>query len=373
MPKNLKLTIIKEPNDTNNTNFRKEFPYLGNIYLELLENHKKIKKECIFSGALNKEPILKLEDYKKVRTQQLRNDNNQNDTQQNNKLFHVDENVQYKTNTTKEYETENVVLDKYDKNINEKSEDLEETDYEEDDEFVDNDFEDSQEEEIHIMNKEVVKPGADEVNDRLNEMLKRSNNDESNVSGELDSTVRHENLKKIEAPKVEDINELKREILFKFKLLKKSYPSARIPSFTMEDSYKKMEGVYNDTVHMLTIDSNVETYKSYLLGGFMLTEFLFGKFLKFDMTGFAQQQILQMNQYNKLLIELGEKTYVPKNNWPVEARIFLLIAMNAGMFIVSRMIMKNTGSDLLNMMNSMNIANSDAQKTTMRSPDIDDL
>ena len=134
-----------------------------------------------------------------------------------------------------------------------------------------------------------------------------------------------------------------------------------------------MEGVYNDTVHMLTIDSNVETYKSYLLGGFMLTEFLFGKFLKFDMTGFAQQQILQMNQYNKLLIELGEKTYVPKNNWPVEARIFLLIAMNAGMFIVSRMIMKNTGSDLLNMMNSMNITNSDAQKTTMRSPDIDDL
>ena len=181
MPKNLKLTIIKEPNDANNTNFRKEFPYLGNIYLELLENHKKIKKECIFSGALNKEPILKLEDYKKVRTQQLRNDSQtHNDTQQNNKLFHVDENTQYKTDTTKEYETENVVLDKYDEENDEKLEYSEENNYEADEVEVDDldDFDDSQEEQIHIMNKEDMKSGTDEVDDRLNEMLKQSNNDE---------------------------------------------------------------------------------------------------------------------------------------------------------------------------------------------------
>ena len=93
-----------------------------------------------------------------------------------------------------------------------------------------------------------------------------------------------------------------------------------------------MEGVYNDTVHMLTIDSNVETYKSYLLGGFMLTEFLFGKFLKFDMTGFAQQQILQMNQYNKLLIELGKNMFLKITG--LLKLVYFLIAMNAGMFIV---------------------------------------
>ena len=84
-----------------------------------------------------------------------------------------------------------------------------------------------------------------------------------------------------------------------------------------------MEAVYNDTVQMLTIDSNVETYKSYLLGGFMLTEFVFGRFLNFDMSGFAQQLNLQMNQYNKLLIELGEKTYVPKKQLACRGTYFL--------------------------------------------------
>ena len=45
--------------------------------------------------------------------------------------------------------------------------------------------------------------------------------------------------------------------------------------------------------------------------------------------------------------------------------------MNAAMFIVSRMIMNNTGSDLMNMMNSLNL-NTKAKKqpAQMKDPDI---
>jgi hypothetical protein len=93
------------------------------------------------------------------------------------------------------------------------------------------------------------------------------------------------------------------------------------------------------------------------------------------MEGFTQQQILNMNSYEKLLIELGEKSYVPSGSkWPVEVRLFFVVIMNAAFFIVSKMIMKKTGSNIMNMLNNMN---SKVQQTTsvkkprMKGPNID--
>ena len=81
-----------------------------------------------------------------------------------------------------------------------------------------------------------------------------------------------------------------------------------------------------------------------------------------------------MNSYEKLLIELGEKSYVPTGSkWPVELRLLFLIIMNAAFFIVSKMIMKKTGANLMNMINGMNTSSSNAsapRKRKMRGPNI---
>ena len=138
-----------------------------------------------------------------------------------------------------------------------------------------------------------------------------------------------------------------------------------------------MQKAYDDTVRRLSLDSTVESYKTYLVYGFMGCEFVFGNFLGFDMQGFTQQQIVSMNSYEKLLIELGEKSYVPTGSkWPVELRLFMMIIMNAAFFVVSKMIMKKTGSNLMGMINNMQTSSQtstahSAQKRKMRGPNID--
>ena len=85
-----------------------------------------------------------------------------------------------------------------------------------------------------------------------------------------------------------------------------------------------------------------------------------------------------MNSYEKLLIELGEKSYVPTGSkWPVELRLLFMIIMNAAFFVISKMIMKKTGANLMGMINNMQTSTQPTpqpntqRKRKMRGPNID--
>jgi hypothetical protein len=174
----------------------------------------------------------------------------------------------------------------------------------------------------------------------------------------------------------------KRELLFKFDLLRKSYPVSSIPEYTIHTDLSTMQKSYADCVRRLSLDSSVESYKTYLVYGFMGCEFMFGHFLGFDMQGFTQQQIISMHSYDKMLIELGEKSYVPSGSkFPVELRLLVMIIMNAAFFIISKMLMKKTGSNIMGMINGMfntgggggatNTNSTPAPKRKMRGPSVD--
>jgi hypothetical protein len=162
----------------------------------------------------------------------------------------------------------------------------------------------------------------------------------------------------------------KRELLFKFKTLKRHYSDANIPEFTEYSDLQTMEREYDSIVRQLRIDSNVENYKKYLIVGFGLVEFVLSKFLKFaDIEGFTQQQLLGMNQYEKLLLEIGEKHQVePSKQWSPELRLVGIIAMNAVIFVGTKMLFKGaSGGDIWKMISTPPSTNKQTPSSTNNS------
>ncbi len=190
------------------------------------------------------------------------------------------------------------------------------------------------------------------------------------------SNFRGVNVSNINVTQVDEVeSNKKKELLFRFDILRRSYKGAIIPEYSEHTDITTMQRSYDDTVRRLSLDATVDSYKKYLIYGFGITEFILGTWFKFDMNGFTQQQILTMNSYEKLLIELGEKSYLTQqSNWSIEVRLLATIVFNAVIFIGSKMIFSKTGTNFMNMINSQAesaAANKQQPKKKMRGPDID--
>jgi len=151
----------------------------------------------------------------------------------------------------------------------------------------------------------------------------------------------HQPIKNFAYTNTDDEMKRKRELLFRFDILKRSYKEAHIPEFTEYTDIQTMERIYEDTVRKVGLESKVEGYKKFLTMGFFGVEFVFTKFMGLDMSGFAKQQMSSMNSYERLLIELGEKAMIEKSKsqWPVELRLLFTIVMNAVIFLLMKSVM----------------------------------
>lgn len=376
MTRNNKIKVIKIPKSPHSIAPlpRQSFPRMPQLYLELLENKEKIKQSLVNVDFVPNKNIT-LPNFSN------RNDNFENfeNNQQNNipkspapSRSSRSSRLSYSSGSDlsdSESETDEN-LDKLQGKLSKINIDTESSDNE------------SNEDKLSRRLKDLLVEDSDNNNnDYVNNMKSPPTLNELENRGTV-KRDRHLPDMSRENYENEDEEDLKREMLFKFDLLKKSYGNnEHIPEFTIHSDYRTMEHSYENTLRKLSIDSTVDNYKTYLIGGFMLVEFVLGKFLKFDMEGFTQQQIVNMKSYERLLIELGEKSYTPEgSDWPVEIRLVFLIIINAAFFVVSKILMKNTGTNILNMINSMNVSNNSSEsvpvsKKKMKGPDIsfDDL
>jgi hypothetical protein len=141
----------------------------------------------------------------------------------------------------------------------------------------------------------------------------------------------------------------KRELLFRFEILRKSYKEAHIPEYSEFTDLRTLERTYEETVRRVALDGKVDGYKKFLTMGFFGIELLFSNVFKLDMSGFAKQQMVSMNSYERILIELGEKSLLEKtkSQWPAEVRLLFTIVINAVMFILMKSVMSGGLSNLM--------------------------
>jgi hypothetical protein len=157
----------------------------------------------------------------------------------------------------------------------------------------------------------------------------------------------------------------KRDILFKFKILKRQYPDANIPEVSEFSDLKTLERELDAAIRQLSVDACVANYKKYLTIGFFILEWVLGSVFHIEeIKGFAQQQMLGMNQYEALLWQLGEKNYKMNIKWSPELKLIGLIILNGVIFVGSKMLFKAMGSNIMNAINNAGIGGNQTQQSS---------
>lgn len=143
----------------------------------------------------------------------------------------------------------------------------------------------------------------------------------------------------------------KQNLLFKFKILKRTYKEATIPEFSEHTPLNTLQREYDSIVRQLALDATVENYKKYLTIGFFVMEFVVANMFHLEeIRGFATQQMVGMNQYEKTLYLIGEQSALSGNKpWPPVVQLIIAIMINGAIYVGSKMFFRSTGTNIMNM------------------------
>ena len=166
----------------------------------------------------------------------------------------------------------------------------------------------------------------------------------------VDETVKVE-PPKMTAAKQAEIAIKKQELLVKFDILRKN-SERNIPVYNMNHNYNVMKHHYKLLVKQLHVDNKIVFYKQCLLGASGYIEVFMGEaFLGLDMKGYTEFQANSMSTYDKLLLKIGEKSYMPGvvSSMSVEMQLLMTVAIQTAIFVGSKILTNKTGLNIVNL------------------------
>ena len=83
-------------------------------------------------------------------------------------------------------------------------------------------------------------------------------------------------------------------------VLRKKYQNVEIPDFNEFSELSSMERTYDQIIRRVSLDSSVESYKQYLIGGFMVSEWIATHWLHIDMLSHLIQLAIFPEQETQL-------------------------------------------------------------------------
>lgn len=132
----------------------------------------------------------------------------------------------------------------------------------------------------------------------------------------------------------------------RFSLLRTSFPQWGVQIPEESSSLDHWHDVYEGYVKQIVISMNKNTWKVYLVIFFFATQACCSKFFNIKMDGYALKQCVILNQYDQLLVQLGEKYYLQgPSNWPVELSILSTACLHTAMFLAIKFIASYAGGE----------------------------
>jgi Family of unknown function (DUF5767) len=334
------ITIIKCPRNDRPEDKPISFPPLQNLHLHLMENRKKLKKGLPVA-QIKKQPVkpeaLHVGPYSddmmagKARVNIKSNKSVQKEKVSKKKEVEPKDEKKKKKKEKKEKK-------KTKEEVEEEDDELEnELGGDEDEGEIEGKVKHDTEEEDEEMAKELG--GEDEEGED-------EDGDDDNKGDEPPNPDEEEDPYAHLSPEEREAQE-KEEFIWRFKIMKKKYRNRDIPDFNEHDDLEVMKTTYERKLREISLDENVDSYRTYLILGFHGMEYVCTEWLGVDMKGFADQQKAGMDNYDSLLIELGEKS---RTRWfsslPVEIRLIGFIIIQAGLFYLGKIMSDKAGASV---------------------------
>ncbi len=108
-----------------------------------------------------------------------------------------------------------------------------------------------------------------------------------------------------------------------------------------------MKSRYSSVRKELEVEFSLDRNRRYLVFSWVAIEWVAINMIGMDLSGFAAQQMNDLQQYESMLIELGERPYSTwSNNFPIELRIVGTTLFSACLFFIIKTASKNNNNNM---------------------------